>query len=524
MSGKREVQDEGRIRPKPTPKKYGSQTAEKLAEKQEAEEEYAKYEAIMNDETQKDQWKGLDFRYHEKYVIFKEKVLINIETRHIVTQVIKQGYYMVNIWNDAYQKWQWEFVHKLMGYAFLPVPNNDYDTYDTIDHIDSQDKLNNGLSNLRWATRQMQNANRRDFSRKWKAVIQLDEDKNIIEIHESVIIAVLKLFPNLTPNDKTEVNRKMINIRSSISVRGRSAGYYWEYVKYVDKEGEIWREDFIFEDCIVTISNRGNRRTKNGVVNKGQLTPGGYYMMAIRNITTGEYQQKPASRIIYSAFSGEDIPIGMVVDHIIEGETTNNNFENLQVLSRGENVKKALRERAKAAKGTARDMGVFRLNLDGTFADHDELGNETKYEFDSPIDASEKTGSSNSFISALCNLVDRHFTVDNFLWIYRKDYNPENVAYLVQRYENYTRKYMVYSISFDGKKRTLHTSSTKGLEYVGGNINNRNGVSSASRGIKTSFLNHVWIKYFDYTPEIEKERLDRLTSTQKQFKCTCCHK
>ncbi len=509
------------------PKKYGTQTVERIAELYETEERYAEYEAKLSDETQKGQWRKTDFKYYERYIMFKDRTLIDIHRKRVVTRFNQNGYWAVNIWNDALQKWQWVLEHRLMGFCFLPIPD-DGQVYDTIDHINFYDTLNNDLSNLRWATRHMQRMNQRKHNRQCKAVIQLDDSGTVIETYRSCHEAAMKLFCEdpeddeyINPNDKREVRRKSEKIRSVIRYRSKFFGFYFEYFKYIDKEGEIWR-DAIFEHCEVTISNFGNKRSKNGMVSKGTLYSTGYYRMKLKNIKTGEYETKNVNRIVWSVFSEKEIPPGMFIDHIIE-DKSDNRFENLQVLTPGENTKKAARERAGAAKGTANDMGVYRLNLDGTFASKDKDGNKMKYEFNSMIMGSEATGSCVKTISALCNLLDQHFTLDGFFWIKRKDFSEENVRYLVQRYQTAINKHMVYSISFDGKKIVRHNSVNAGISYAGDGTNRRAVLWQALNGQRNSALNHVWIKYEEYSEDLVTKRLAKLKGKQLTFKCECCH-
>lgn len=57
----------------------------------------------------------------------------------------KNGYLQARLWRD--NKEQKKYIHRLVGEAFLPNPNN----YPQIDHIDA-DRTNNNVTNLRWCT------------------------------------------------------------------------------------------------------------------------------------------------------------------------------------------------------------------------------------------------------------------------------------------------------------------------------------------------------------------------------------
>lgn len=75
-----------------------------------------------------------------------------------VSQVItgKPQYLYVNLYKDCSKERALRRVHNILGWSFLghpPTPKH------TVDHID-QDKLNNHLSNLRWASRRKQMSNR----------------------------------------------------------------------------------------------------------------------------------------------------------------------------------------------------------------------------------------------------------------------------------------------------------------------------------------------------------------------------
>jgi len=66
-----------------------------------------------------------------------------------------RGYHKITLCKDGIPK---QFlVHRLVAIAFIGPPENDEMT---VDHIDNTNKSNNHLSNLRWASREQQMANR----------------------------------------------------------------------------------------------------------------------------------------------------------------------------------------------------------------------------------------------------------------------------------------------------------------------------------------------------------------------------
>jgi hypothetical protein len=76
---------------------------------------------------------------------YKEKVLKSLTGR--------TEYLSVNLYNDGTSKTY--NIHRIVGLTFIPNPNN----HKEIDHI-NQNKHDNRLENLRWATRSEQNINR----------------------------------------------------------------------------------------------------------------------------------------------------------------------------------------------------------------------------------------------------------------------------------------------------------------------------------------------------------------------------
>tara|TARA_R110000803_G_scaffold200330_1_gene264651 strand:+ start:34 stop:495 length:462 start_codon:yes stop_codon:yes gene_type:complete len=89
----------------------------------------------------------------EDYSIYEDGRVINKHGRIMKCQLNKDGYKRIALWKDSKPKTF--FLHRLLAINFIPNPENKY----SVDH-ENRDPLDNSLENLRWATREEQNANR----------------------------------------------------------------------------------------------------------------------------------------------------------------------------------------------------------------------------------------------------------------------------------------------------------------------------------------------------------------------------
>jgi hypothetical protein len=96
------------------------------------------------------QWKQIDD--YENYWISNTGLVFNKKLKHVLPGWIRNGYRAVALIRD--KKARTYAIHRLVAQAFIPNPENK----PVIDHIGP--KLNNNVSNLRWATYTENNYNR----------------------------------------------------------------------------------------------------------------------------------------------------------------------------------------------------------------------------------------------------------------------------------------------------------------------------------------------------------------------------
>jgi len=97
-----------------------------------------------------DEWKDI---VGWPYQINRDGLIIHKKSGRVKKPIIDQdGYYRTTLWNK--QETKNGIIHRELAIAFIPNPNN----YPIVDHID-RDKKNNNLSNLRWASFEMNNSN-----------------------------------------------------------------------------------------------------------------------------------------------------------------------------------------------------------------------------------------------------------------------------------------------------------------------------------------------------------------------------
>ena len=91
---------------------------------------------------------------YPNYLIYEDgRVWSNNVKRFLKPGLGGHGYYNVSLRNNKIKRTH--TIHRLIAQHYIPNPNN----YPTVDHID-RCRTNNNISNLRWASRDMQIKNR----------------------------------------------------------------------------------------------------------------------------------------------------------------------------------------------------------------------------------------------------------------------------------------------------------------------------------------------------------------------------
>lgn len=219
--------------------------------------------------------------------------------------------------------------HRVVACAFIPNP----DSKPTVDHIEASEKLNNKLTNLRWATEEEQWANSKRSATNEKnrrPVRMLDKDtRELIKRFESVLAAGRYL---------NKENGGFTNIVRVLRGRQKTAyGFAWEYEPTETIEGEEWRpiprELFDLRESHEVSSHGRLRNTTTGRVGSGSTQNSGVVVFSL-TFTDGRARLIPVARVVASVFL-ENPKSKPIVRHV-DGNSANNHVSNLAWSARAE--------------------------------------------------------------------------------------------------------------------------------------------------------------------------------------------
>lgn len=177
---------------------------------------------------------------HNIWVSSDGRVSEGTHGRSFVPNALSNGYRIVKRNGKQYA------VHRLVAEAFLGPPPSESST---VDHI-NQDKLDNRLSNLRWADKTLQNSNRGKFRLAQNAVpIEVNLGTGTWIKFDSVVDAAQKLEMSTTCINHCLAGRNKSH---------KGATFRYSLVQDV-LDGENWKENDV---CF--ISDHGRVRSKCG--------------------------------------------------------------------------------------------------------------------------------------------------------------------------------------------------------------------------------------------------------------------
>jgi len=95
----------------------------------------------------------MEIEGYPNYLIYEDGRVYTKNYNRFLKPSIKRGYLTYGLSNNS--KCKTLLVHRIIAIHYIPNPDNKPE----VDHID-RNKLNNNISNLRWATKSMNNLNR----------------------------------------------------------------------------------------------------------------------------------------------------------------------------------------------------------------------------------------------------------------------------------------------------------------------------------------------------------------------------
>jgi hypothetical protein len=206
---------------------------------------------------------------YEKYEASNLGLIRIAKTKEIRKLQKKNGYYRLNLMNNESKKIN-VFVHRMIGFAFIPNTNN----HPTINHI-NKNRLDNSVINLEWASQLEQNQPENRLAPKQhitgaRSVNRIDsETDEILQTYESSAEAGRWVVAE----GLTKSNRSPASI--TVVCRGKQKtayGFSWSYVQDEVIYEDIWKllpPSLIHgaEGCFV--SNKGRIRNNKGKISSG---------------------------------------------------------------------------------------------------------------------------------------------------------------------------------------------------------------------------------------------------------------
>ena len=236
--------------------------------------------------------------------------------------ITEGGYLRVGLYGDD-GKQHSKLIHVLVALIFTQNPENKL----TVDHID-RNKLNNKVSNLRWATSSEQALNK-EHNRRGIPIYQMDLNGNIIRRWEKIKEAARIL------------NVHDVSISRTCKGNQETAGgFIWRYCQDVDNNSmaeEEWKLAPFPEYEPIYVSNYGRLMKQDSILTFGNQQ-GGYLVISLRKQIGGKTNVR-VHRLVAATFLGRNDDL--MVNHK-DGNKQNNRLDNLEYTTNRENVQHAI--------------------------------------------------------------------------------------------------------------------------------------------------------------------------------------
>ena len=271
---------------------------------------------------EEEKWMPLDFINLPNYKVSTYGKIFNINSEKELKGFLSNGYNMIGF---RINKIRVNYpVHRLVALAF--IPNNFPDSKKTVDHID-RDKLNNKMTNLRWASRKEQRNNqKRKKVLICKNVLQFSTSGRFLKKWDSAKEAAIGTGVNIS------------SIRKCCTKKIKTGGgYFWEYEHQQINKDETWEIIPISGFGKIYASSDGRILPLSGVPTCGHLT-GNYLHVTLKDLN-GKKHSKSVHILVAMTFHGR--VEGMIVDHI-NGDKLDNTPKNLEYITQKENTERAL--------------------------------------------------------------------------------------------------------------------------------------------------------------------------------------
>ncbi len=263
--------------------------------------------------------------------------------RILKQSVHEDGYLFNSLISDEGPKFKM-YLQCAVALTYLPNPDN----LPTVDHID-QDKTNNRLENLRWASRKTQAQNRDTTNFFKKGIQRYNMEGNFLDEFESVGAAIEELKLKVSP-DSIRRSAKL----NKDELKTPSAGFMWRYSnredKYILQEGEIavkvvgTFDKLILDHPSYSITNFGNLINERGYQVKP--TKPKCPVFSLQKGTTSK--TRILAHVLVALFFVEGrSELNSEVDHLDE-DRTNPRWDNLEWVTHAENVRRSAHNNHKA--------------------------------------------------------------------------------------------------------------------------------------------------------------------------------